>query len=55
MNAEERLDLIEKRLQSIEVAIAEMTASNRLAVKLIKYVILPLIVIMGALVGVKII
>jgi len=54
MNTDERLDQIEKRLGKVELHIAEFVAANRQSSKLIKFVILPLIVILGALVGVKI-
>jgi len=54
MNAEERLDQIEKRLGKVEQLLAELKASNRIAVQILKFVVLPLIVILGALVGVKI-
>jgi len=55
LELEEKLDQFERRLERIELICAEMTASNRLAVKLIKFVILPLILILGGLVGIKII
>ena len=54
MDIEERLGSIERRLEKLEVVAAESLASNRLATKLIKFVILPLILILGGLVGVKI-
>ena len=55
MKLHERFDQMEKRMDKLELTMAEMVASNRLSTKLIKYVILPLILIMGALVGIKII
>jgi len=54
MKTAERLDAIEKRLGKLEQATAEIKACNRMAVQIIKFVVLPLIVILGALVGVKI-
>jgi len=54
METEERLDQIEKRLGKVEQLLAELKASNRLGIQIIKYVVLPLIIILGALVGVKI-
>lgn len=53
MDIEERLDSIEKRLEKLEIVAAESLASNRLATKLIKFVILPLILILGGLVGIR--
>ncbi len=55
MKLHERFDELEKRFDKQELKMAEIIASNRLSTKLIKYVILPLILIMGALVGIKII
>ena len=55
MDIEKRLECIQKRLEKLEITAAEALASNRLATKLIKFVILPLILIMGGLVGIKII
>ena len=55
MKLHERFDELERRMDKLELSMTEMTSSNRLSTKLIKYVILPLIVIMGALVGIKII
>ena len=55
MKLHERFDELEKRMGKIELTMAEMVISNRLSTKLIKYVILPLIIIMGAWVGIKII
>ncbi len=54
MNTEERLDAIDKRLGKVEQFLAEIKASNRMSTQIIKFVVLPLIVILGALVGVKI-
>jgi len=55
MNTDERLDAIERRLGKLELLLAEMKGSNSMVVKLLKFVVLPLIVILGALVGVIII
>ena len=56
------MDDLEKRLEKIEAAIerinhelGELLGSQRSVETLVKYVILPLIVILGGLVGVKII
>lgn len=54
MDIEGKLDQIERRLGKLEQLAAELKASNRMAVQIIKFVVLPLIVILGALVGVKI-
>jgi len=54
MTIDERLDQIEQRLGKVELHIAEFVAANRQSSKLIKYVVLPLIAILGALVGVEI-
>lgn len=54
MDTEEKLDQIEQRLGKVEQFLAEIKASNRMAIQIIKFVVLPLIVILGALVGVKI-
>ena len=55
MKLHERFDELEKRMFKMELTMAAMVTSNRLSTKLIKFVILPLILIMGALVGIKII
>lgn len=55
MKLHERFDELEKRMEKLELTMAGMTASNRFSTKLLKYVILPLILIMGGLVGIKII
>lgn len=55
MKLHERFNELDKRMDKLELTCAEMVAANRLSTKLIKYVILPLILIMGALVGIKII
>jgi len=55
MEIEEKLDQIERRLGKLEQLMAEMKGSNSMVAKLLKFVVLPLIIILGALVGVKII
>ena len=55
MKLHERFDELERRMDKLELTMAEMISSNRLSTKLIKYVILPLILILGGLVGIKII
>jgi len=55
MKTPERLDAIERRLGKMEQLMAEMKGSNSMVAKLLKFVVLPLIIILGALVGVKII
>jgi len=53
MDIDERLDQIDRRLGKLEQYIAELKASNRMAIQIIKFVVLPLIVILGGLVGIK--
>ena len=54
MKLPERFDQLEKRMGKVELHCAEMVTANRLSTKLIKYVILPLIIILGGLIGIKI-
>ena len=54
MKLHERFDELERRMDKIELKCAEMVIANRLSTKLIKYVILPLIIILGGLIGIKI-
>lgn len=55
MKLHERFDELEKRMDKLELGFAGITASNRFSTKLLKYVILPLIIILGGLVGIRII
>ena len=55
MKLHERFDELEKRMGKIEITCAEMITANRLSTKLIKFVILPLIIILGGLIGIRII
>lgn len=55
MKLHERFDELERRMDKLELVMAEQVSTNRLSTKLIKYVILPLILILGGLVGIKII
>ena len=54
MNTTERLDAIDKRLEIINHELGRLCGSQRTAVMLIKFVVLPLIIILGGLVGIKI-
>ena len=54
MKLHERFDELERRMDKLELGMAEMTSSNRLSTKLLRYVILPLIIILGGLIGIKI-
>ena len=48
-----RLDRIEERLDTINLELGKLIGSHKTSSTLIKYVILPLIFIVGALVGIK--
>jgi len=50
----ERLDKIEERLNKINSELGQVLGSQKTTVILIKYVILPLIIILGGLVGIRI-
>jgi len=49
----EELHDLNKKVDSLIGRVANLEGSNRLAGKLIKYVILPLILTLGGLVGIK--
>lgn len=55
MKLHDRFDELEKRMDKLEITMAEMITSNRLSTKLIKYVILPLIVALAALTGTRLV
>jgi len=55
MTLEERFDKLEERLRDVETACIAMAASNRMSARILKYVVLPLIIILGGLVGIKVI
>jgi len=50
----QRLEAIEKQLQTVNFELGKLVGSQKTTTSLIKYVILPLIVIVGGLVGIKI-
>ena len=54
-NIEERLERIEAAIERINHELGELLGSQRSVETLVKYVILPLIIILGGLVGIKII
>jgi len=51
---EDRLDRIERSINDLHLKVGELVGAQKTANMLIKYVVLPLIIILGALVGVKI-
>lgn len=51
----ERLIKLEERVGRIEGKLDALMSQNKLLVNIIKYVVTPLIVILGALVGVKVV
>ena len=55
MKNSERLDAIEERLGVINFELGKLCGTQKTSVNLIKFVILPLIIILGGLVGIKII
>ena len=54
-NIEERLERMEAAMERINHELGELLGSQRSVETLVKYVILPLIIILGGLVGIKII
>jgi len=46
---------LDRRLDGVEKGLAKLTGSQEVMAQLLKYVVTPLIVIVGALVGVKLI
>ena len=53
-NIEQRLEAIEASLKIINFEMGKLLGAQKTTTTLIKYVILPLIIIMGGLVGIKI-
>ena len=53
MKVTERLDKIEERLDKINSELGQLIGSEKATLVLIKYIILPLIIILGGLVGIK--
>jgi len=52
---DERLEVIENRLDALTLEVGKLCGANKSSTNLIKWVILPLILILGGLVGIKII
>lgn len=50
----ERLNNIEHRLEKVNFELGKLIGSQKTTTMLIRYVVLPLIIVLGALIGIKI-
>ncbi len=50
---EQKLDKIEERLRAVELSMATVLGASNTQGQLLKYVVTPLLIILGALVGIK--
>jgi len=51
---EDRLDRIERSINDLHLKVGELVGAQKTTNMIIKYIVFPLIIILGALVGVKI-
>ena len=52
-NLQDRLDAIDRRLNGINLELGKLIGAQKTATQLIKFIILPLIIILDGLVGIK--
>ena len=52
-NLQDRLDAIDGRLNAINLELGKLIGAQKTTTTLIKFIILPLIIILGSLVGIK--